>query len=91
MSHKIAGYVLLTAVFVCQAAWSQVQPRSSMERNIRMPGRSNPQRDAQLEMIKQMGEIQSEINKLQAEKHRFNTDLKTLQALATQEKAQKTS
>ena len=56
MSHKIAGYVLLTAVFVCQAAWSQVQPRSSMERNIRMQGRSNPQRDAQLDMIKQMGD-----------------------------------
>jgi len=90
MSHKITGTILLAAVFVTQAAWSQVQPMSDVERNIQMRGRPNPQRDAQADIIKQMGDIQSEITKLQAEKHKFNSDLKTIQALAAEEKATKT-
>jgi len=49
-----------------------------------------PQRNAQMNMTRQMAETEAQIRKLKAEQHKLIANLRTIQTLATEEKAQKT-
>ncbi len=90
MSHKIAQCVLMAAILITQTAWSQSRPRTLQDRNLQLRGRETPQRNAQMDMTQKMAETEAQIRKLKAEQHKLNTDLKAIQALATEEKAKKT-
>jgi len=89
MSHKITRYTLIAAILLTQAAWSQTRPGAGQNRGMALRGRPTPQRDMQTDMVKQLTTVQSQIAKLKAEQNKLNTDLKAIQTLATQEKAEK--
>lgn len=90
MSHKTTRCILIGALLITQAAWSQTRPGATSERGRALRGRTSPQRNMQDEMARQLADIQSQIRKIQAEQRKFNTDLNVIHALATEEKAAKT-
>lgn len=90
MSHKIIQTTLITAILVTQITWSQPRPGAERDSNIALRGRSTAERNMQADMASQLESTQSQIKKLEAEQRKLNAELKTIQTLATQEKATKT-
>ncbi|NQV34385.1 MAG: redoxin domain-containing protein [Phycisphaeraceae bacterium] len=90
MSHKTTRCILIGALLITQAAWSQTRPGATSERSRALRGRTSPQRNMQDEMAKQLTDVQSQIRRIQAEQRKFNTDLNVIHALATEEEAAKT-
>jgi peroxiredoxin len=90
MSRKIAQCVLMAVILITPTAWGQSRPRTLQDRNMQLRGRENPQRNAQMDVTRQMAETEAQIKKLRAEQRKLNADLKAIQTLATEEKAKKT-
>lgn len=90
MSHKIHAYTLIAAILVSQAAWAQTRPKVDLPRDVAFRSRSAPKRDLQTDMTQQLASAQSQARRLQAEHRKLSDELKAIQALAKEEKAQKT-
>ncbi|MCF7975517.1 MAG: redoxin domain-containing protein [Phycisphaerae bacterium] len=95
MSHKIALYALLTAILINQTAWTQARPGAapglrSDRRTETLRDRAASPGEARVNAQRQIAELNTQIMRLKAEQKALITELKDLQDLATQEKAEKT-